>query len=160
MTSVSVSVTNYVTLGGEFALQVEIVFDDAVVNHDDAARAIPMRMGVFFRRPSVRGPARVANAIGAVERMLRAAPLQGSCSLPGARRTSSVDAGGIAYGDARRVIAAVFQSPQPINDDRNYLFRTNITDDSAHALILSDAAGCRVQSDSIPPGAATPQCGT
>jgi hypothetical protein len=50
-------------------------------------------------------------------------------------------AGGAAHGDARRVVATVFQPPQPFNNDRNYLFRTDITDNSAHAMILSDGGG-------------------
>jgi hypothetical protein len=59
-----------VALGGEFALQVEIVFDDAVVDDDDAAGAVAMGMGVFFGGAAVGGPAGVADAEGAVEGML------------------------------------------------------------------------------------------
>ena len=81
-----------VALGGEFALQVEVVFDDAVVDDDDAAGAVAMGMGVLFGGPAVRGPAGVADAEGAVEGMLARAPLRGCASLPGARRTSSVGA--------------------------------------------------------------------
>ncbi len=59
-----------VALGGEFALEVEVVLDDAVVDDDDAAGAVAMGMGVFFGGAAVRGPAGVADAEGAVERML------------------------------------------------------------------------------------------
>jgi hypothetical protein len=59
-----------VTLGGEFALQVEIVFNNAVVNHDNAARAVAVGMRVLFSGAAVRGPARVADAECALERML------------------------------------------------------------------------------------------
>ena len=59
-----------VPLRGELALQLQIVFHNAVVNHDDAARAVAMRMGVFFGGAAVRGPARVADAERAVERVL------------------------------------------------------------------------------------------
>ncbi len=45
MISVSVSVTNFVALGGEFPLQFQIIFDNAVVNDDDAAGAVAMGMG-------------------------------------------------------------------------------------------------------------------
>ena len=59
-----------VALGGEFALQVEIVFDDAVVDDDDAAGAVAMGMGIFFGGAAVGGPAGVADAEGALEGML------------------------------------------------------------------------------------------
>ncbi len=58
-----------VALCGEFALQVQIVFDDAVVDDDDTAGAIAMGMGVLFGGAAMRGPAGVADAKGAVERM-------------------------------------------------------------------------------------------
>ncbi len=94
MISVSVSVTNLWPCAVELALQLEIVFDDAVVDHDDAPGAVAVRVGVLFRGPAMRGPARVANAEGAVERMLaqnlfqirelaRRAPQTQACALPG-----------------------------------------------------------------------------
>ena len=65
-----------VGLGGELVaffnqllLQAEIVFDDAVVHDHDLAGAVAVRMGIFFGGTSVRGPARVADAVGAVERV-------------------------------------------------------------------------------------------
>ena len=67
-----------VGLGGELVaffhellFQGEIIFDDAVVNDDDRAGAIAMRMGVFFGGTAVSGPARVSDAVGAVERLER-----------------------------------------------------------------------------------------
>ena len=51
-------------------LQAEIVLDDAVVHDHDFSRAVAMGMGVFFGGTSVRGPASVADAVGAVERLL------------------------------------------------------------------------------------------
>ena len=53
----------------ELALQLEVVLDDAVVDDDDAARAVAMRMRVLFGRPAVRRPARVAEAVLAVHRI-------------------------------------------------------------------------------------------
>jgi hypothetical protein len=83
-----------VALGGELALQVEIVFDDAVVDNDDAAGAVAMRVGVLFRGPAVRGPAGVADAEGAVERMLAQHFFQVGRACR-ARRTSSVELPGL-----------------------------------------------------------------
>ena len=43
--------------------QFEIVFDDSVVHNDDSARAVAVRVCIFFRRAAVRCPARMANSI-------------------------------------------------------------------------------------------------
>ena len=47
----------------ELLLQIEVVLDDAVVDDDDLAGAVAVRMGVLLGRPSVRRPARVADAV-------------------------------------------------------------------------------------------------
>ena len=54
----------------ELVLQLEVVLDDAVVDDDDLAGAVAVRVRVFFGRPAVRGPARVADAVVAVDRGL------------------------------------------------------------------------------------------
>ena len=46
----------------ELALDLEIVFDDAVVDDDDAPGTVAMRMRVFLGGTAVSGPARVAQA--------------------------------------------------------------------------------------------------
>ena len=43
--------------------ELEVVLDDAVVDDDDPARAVAMRVRVLFGRPAVRGPAGVAEAV-------------------------------------------------------------------------------------------------
>jgi hypothetical protein len=77
-----------VALRGELALEFEIIFDDAVVDDDDAAGAVAVRVRVLFGGAAVRGPARVADAECAVERML-AQTSSSFDSLPAARRSSS-----------------------------------------------------------------------
>ena len=52
----------------QLLLQIEVVLDDAVVDDDDAAGAVAMRMRVLFGRAAVRRPARVADAVLAVDR--------------------------------------------------------------------------------------------
>ena len=96
-------------------------------------------MGVLFGGAAVGGPAGVADAEGAVDGML-AQHLFQVAQL--ARRAAHLKrgAGGAAHGDARRVVAAVFQPPQPFDDDRNYLLGADITDNSAHEVILNDDA--------------------
>ena len=51
----------------QLLLQVEVVLDDAVVDDDDPAGAVAMRMRVLFGRAAVRRPARVADAVFAVD---------------------------------------------------------------------------------------------
>jgi hypothetical protein len=45
-----------VPLALELVLQLEIVLDDAVMDDDDTARAVTMRVGILFGGPSVCGP--------------------------------------------------------------------------------------------------------
>jgi hypothetical protein len=59
-----------VALGCEFALEVEVIFDNAVVDDDDATGAIAMRVSVLFRRAAVRRPAGVANAESSADGMI------------------------------------------------------------------------------------------
>ena len=59
-----------VALRGQFALQLEIVFDNAVVDHDDASRAVAMGMRILFRGTAMRRPAGVTDAEGALQRVL------------------------------------------------------------------------------------------
>ena len=99
-----------VPLRGELALQFQIIFNNAVVNDDDAARAVAMGVGIFFSGAAMGSPAGVANAEGAVERVLaqslfQLGELAGSAAhlKRGPRRT--------ADGNSRRVVAAVFEAP-------------------------------------------------
>ena len=64
MISVSVSVTNLCPSSRQLVLESEVVLDNAVVDDDDAAGAVAVGMGIFFRRAAVRGPAGVADAVG------------------------------------------------------------------------------------------------
>ncbi len=129
----------FVALRDEFALQIEIVLHNAVVDYDHAAGAVAVGVGVLFRGASVRGPARVADAEGALDRML-AQNLFQVAELARSATDLKRGAGRAAHGDACRVVAAVFEAPQPLDDDGNYLLGTDITDNAAHATILSDTA--------------------
>ena len=46
----------------KFLFERVVIFDDAVVDDGDFAGLIEVRMGIFVRRRAVRGPARVADA--------------------------------------------------------------------------------------------------
>src|SRR5580692_10400933 len=49
----------------QLLFQLEIVFDDSVVHDHDLAGAIAVRVSVFFGRTAMRGPAGVADSVGA-----------------------------------------------------------------------------------------------
>ena len=133
ITSVSVSVTNLWPSALQLVLQSEVVLDDAVVHHHDVALAIAVRMRVLFRGTSVRGPARVADAVGAVNGVQLRMASSRLRSLPDARRSCSYLS--VHHGDARRVVPAVLQLRRPsIMTGRP--FRTDIANDSAHAVGL------------------------
>ena len=128
-------------LGGEAVaffdqlfLEGDVVLDNAVVHDDDAAGAITVRMRIFLRGAAMRGPAGMANAIGAVDRLqaddffevaqlaFGAADLQ-SVAVPGNR-----DAGG--------VISAIFQPLEPIQNDGHDSLLPHISHNAAHAKLL------------------------
>ena len=87
-TSVSVSVTNLWPCAISSLFQFHVVFDDSVVHHHDFARAIAVRMRVFFGGAAVRRPARVADAVDAVERARAGSTSSRLRSFPEARRIS------------------------------------------------------------------------
>jgi hypothetical protein len=51
----------------ELALQLDVILDDSVVDDDDISRAVAMRVGVFFGWAAMGGPARMADAVDAVD---------------------------------------------------------------------------------------------
>ena len=67
----------------QLLLQREVVFDDAVVHHDDVALAIAVRMGVLLGGTAVGGPARVADAEGRRPRGSSGWLLPGCAACPG-----------------------------------------------------------------------------
>ena len=123
-----------VALALQLLLQVEVVLDDAVVDDDDLAGAVAVRMGVFFGRPAVRRPARVADAVVAdsgcrVDDVFEVRELAGAAP--------QFDAAVAHDGDARRVVAAIFEPPQAVDEHRHDFLRSDVADDSAHCLLRS-----------------------
>ena len=126
-----------ISLGGEdvafldeFFLQAEVVLDDTVVDHNNLAGAVAMRMRIFFGGTSMGGPASMANAVGAVERLqaddfFEIAQLAfGAANLETVSVTSNRDAG--------RVVAAVFKASEPFKDDGNNRFLPHVANDPTH----------------------------
>ena len=104
----------------QLLLQIEVVLDDAVVDDDDPAGAVAVRMRVLLGRPAVRRPARVADAVLAVDRRGRDHFLEAR-ELAGA--APQLDRAVADDGDAGRVVAAVLEPPQPVDEDRHDLLR-------------------------------------
>ena len=130
----------FVALCGKFTLEVQVVLHNAVVDNDDAAGAVAMGVRVLFCRPAVGGPARVADAVGAVEGVVAEDMLKVD-ELAGGAADLEGFAVWAADGDACRIVAAILETPQPLNDDGNYWFWTDIAYDSAHRTILCDGGG-------------------
>ena len=119
---------------GELFIEGEVVFDDAVVDDDEGAGAIAVRMGVLFRWTAVRGPASVADAEGAVEGRVCDDCLEVAELAGGAAELKA--SGATGYSDAGGVVAAVLEAAQAFNNDRDDGLGTNVTDDSTHEMSL------------------------
>ena len=88
-------------------------------------------MGVFFRGTAVRGPAGVADAVGAIER-LEADDFFQVAQL--ALSPANLQAFAIAaHRDSGGIIAAIFQASKSLDDDRYDPFLANISHYAAHA---------------------------
>ena len=108
--------------------ELAVVLDDAVVDHRDAAGGV--RVGIGFAGRAMGGPAGVADA---------------NCAADGAPGDQTFELDELALGAAkldqavgerretRRIVAAVFEAPQPVEDVWRRLIRAGDTDDSAHS---------------------------
>ena len=114
----------------QLLLQLHVVFDDAVVNDDDLALAVAVRMGILFGGPAMRGPARVAQAVDAVDGVLADGLLEiGQLAGGAANLQMAVFAD---HGDAGGIVASIFEAPKPVQDEGYNLLRADIADYAAH----------------------------
>jgi hypothetical protein len=121
-----------VSLGGQLALQIEVVLDDAVVDDDDAARAVAVGVGVLLGRPAVRRPARVADAVLAVERVGGEDLLE---PRELARRPPQLHRARADDGQPGRVVAAVLQTAQAVDEQWHDGLGPDVADDPAHLCL-------------------------
>ena len=117
----------------EFGPELLVVLDDAVMD-DRNAVARDVRMGVLLVRHAVRRPARVGDAEVAGSRMRG----QGVRELRHLAHGAQARDRGAAVqdGDAGRVIAAVFEAPQALDQDRDDVPVSNRSDDAAHVAAI------------------------
>src|SRR5689334_2380349 len=121
----------FVAIFGELLFQTEIVLNDAVVNDDDFAGAVPMRMSIFFRGSAVSSPAGVADAVGSFERLIANGLLKVAQLTFGPANIESTSTV-VADGNAGGVVSAILQPTQSINDYRNDTLLADVTDNAAH----------------------------
>src|SRR6185437_3393215 len=129
--------------GDQLPLQLQVILDDAVVDDDDFALAVAMGMGVLLGGPAMGGPARVADAVAAFERLLADALFQVAQLALGAPHFEAQGGGAAVLhnGNAGRVVAAVLEALQAIEDDRDHALIADVADDAAHSLGLTPPSG-------------------
>ncbi len=106
-----------------------VVFDHAVVHHRELSAFVEMRMRIVIRHAPVRGPARVTDADAAFDRLVLDQRRE-ICNAPHA--LADFDAAAIQRGDARGVIAAIFQPAQPIEEDGSRVCFADVANNAAH----------------------------
>src|SRR5258708_7620737 len=102
----------------QLLLQRDVVFNDSVVYDYDSPGAVAMRMRVLFRGAAVSCPTSVADAVGSIQGF-EADDFFEIAQLA----LSATDLQAIAIAahcDSGGVVAAVFQAPQPFDDDRHH----------------------------------------
>src|SRR3954452_10503467 len=91
-------------------------------------------MGVAVGRAAVRGPAGVPDAEGRLRQGALGEDLLEICQLPGLLRRGQLTVPRTADPDrdARRVVAAVLQPAQALQDDVQGVLRADVTHDATH----------------------------
>ena len=118
------------TVGFELTPQLTIVFDDAVVHDHDRARALGMC--VALGRLAMRGPTGVTNANAAFDRCGADFAFE---VVELAFGTADIDHVAVKDRDACRVVAAVLEPTQPVDQDvRCISFAPDIANDSTHTI--------------------------
>ena len=118
-----------VAVADELVFERLVIFDYAVVDEGEAARRVEMRVRVLIGRFPVRGPAGVADAEGAGRRPLRHEFSELGNSAGAFARLNLV---AVHDRDAGGVVAAIFQTPQTIQEDRGRLGAPDVTDYATH----------------------------
>ena len=113
--------------GLELALQRPEILDDAVMDYGQPRGGV--RVGVGLVRAPVRRPAGMADPDGARQRRLDEFALQ---VRELALRTAAVEPAPLQGGDAGRVVAAIFKSPQRLDQRVRDRLTPDDADDSAH----------------------------
>src|SRR5205085_821748 len=106
-----------------------VVFDHAVVHERELAALVEMRMRIFVGNLAVRRPASVTDAVIAARRLLRHQAREigdTPCALTRLHASAVYDC------NSGRVITAILEAPQSIEQAGSSLRTSNVTDNSAH----------------------------
>ena len=117
-------------VGGQSCLEIGVVLDDAVVDDDDLARAVRVRVRVDVGGGAVRGPPRVADALPSADGFVLHEPLevvQLACRAPD-REVAEV----VHDGDACAVVPAVGEARESVQQDAGGLTRAGVSEYPAH----------------------------
>ena len=113
----------------ELILQHVVVFDHAIVAEEERAALVAVRMRILIGDAAVRCPARVRDAHGPGGRRLLD-EFRKIGDAPDA--FAHFDLPAVEHRDARRIVPAIFQAPEPVEEDGDRSFRTDVADDAAH----------------------------
>src|SRR6267142_2694199 len=121
----------------QLLFQLQVIFDDAVVNYHNLPGAVAMRVRVFFRGTAMRGPTCMSDSIRAFNRRF----LESFLKVPQfSWRAADFQLAVVHYGNSGGVVTAVFQFAQAFNYDGNDFFRSYVTDNSAHNVTSPEEA--------------------
>src|SRR6185437_8987982 len=123
----------------QLGLELLKILDDAVVDDRDAVGGD--RMGVGLARHAMRRPAGMADADPALDRLLGETRLEPrELALGAAALDMAID----QRRDAGRIIAAIFEPPEPLDEQRRHLLTPDDANDAAHQPLLRFALAARV----------------
>src|SRR5262245_32160219 len=117
----------------KLVFQRQEVLNDAVVNDDNATRAVAMGMRILFSRPAVRSPTRMTDSVSTVERpqpngLFKVAQL----AFSSANREAAVF---IDDRYSRGIVAAVFELLEAVKNYSDDLLVTHVSDYSTHLFV-------------------------
>jgi len=125
-----------VTFRLQLLLQRQVVFDDAVMHDYDIALAIAVRVSVLLGWTAVGGPTGVPDAEGAVHGIQLDCLLQVS-ELPLGAPDLKLIVGAIDCKSGR-VVSPILEALQALQNDWDRPLCPDITNDSAHRVIIGD----------------------
>ena len=130
-----------VPLADQVVAQGLVILDDAIVDERELVALVKVRVGILIRHAAMGGPAGVADAHGALRRLGQQEIGQVGNA---AHALAHLHRPTLDGGDTRRVVAAVFEPPQPIQEDGSRLGLSDISNDSAHkGRKVTESAGAR-----------------
>ena len=118
---------------GELCLEARVVLDNAVVDNGNLAVEAGVRVCILFGRCTVGGPAGVGDADIAFNRVVLELLFEGADL---ARCADRFDLAAVDKGDARAIVATVFEFLESADQDGERFVLADVADYSAHSKIL------------------------